>query len=104
MSSRSTGPRTLSGKEQSRMNALRHGLTSKQIVLPGEDTAAYEETRAAFFDEYQPVTSERTRALERMVDADWRLSRARRVHTAFVSQRIAEIQKSNPEMDHDIAH
>jgi hypothetical protein len=33
----STGPRTESGKAISRFNALRHGLTSEHLIIPGED-------------------------------------------------------------------
>jgi len=32
---RSRGPRTAAGKKRTRLNALRHGITSK-AVLPGE--------------------------------------------------------------------
>ncbi len=35
---RSTGPRTIAGKNQSRLNAYRHGLTSQVVVLPVDST------------------------------------------------------------------
>ncbi|HYI96311.1 MAG TPA: hypothetical protein VEX68_22400, partial [Bryobacteraceae bacterium] len=41
----STGPVTAAGKMASSQNAMRHGLTSKQIVLPGEDAEQYDELR-----------------------------------------------------------
>ena len=34
---KSTGPRTPEGKTAVRLNALRHGLRSEEILLPGED-------------------------------------------------------------------
>ena len=34
---KSTGPRTEEGKEASRQNALKHGLTGGGVVIPGED-------------------------------------------------------------------
>ena len=34
---RSTGPRTELGKARSKMNAVKHGLSAKAIVLEGED-------------------------------------------------------------------
>ncbi len=37
---RSTGPRTAAGKERSRRNGLKHGLTGAGIVVPDEDVAA----------------------------------------------------------------
>ena len=34
---KSTGPNTPEGKAAVRLNALRHGLLTQQILLPGED-------------------------------------------------------------------
>ena len=38
---RSTGPRTEAGKQQSRTNALRHGLTAETVVGILEDAEDY---------------------------------------------------------------
>ncbi len=37
---KSTGPRTPEGKAAIRRNALKHGLLSQEVLLPGEDEAA----------------------------------------------------------------
>ncbi len=50
----STGPRTPEGKERSRANALKHGLTGAGVVLLDEDAAAVEELARAFQDELDP--------------------------------------------------
>ena len=50
----STGPRAEAGKQRSRLNALRHGLTGQTVVLPTEDHAAYQRHSQSFLDEYQP--------------------------------------------------
>src|SRR3712207_8831160 len=42
----STGPKTDGGKAKSSLNATKHSLTSKQIVIPGEDPDAYDAHRA----------------------------------------------------------
>ena len=34
---KSTGPKTLEGKSAVRMNALKHGLLSRETLLPGKD-------------------------------------------------------------------
>ena len=56
-SRRSTGPVTIAGKAASSQNALRHGLTSKNIVIPGEDPAEYEAHRAALIRDIKPANS-----------------------------------------------
>jgi hypothetical protein len=37
---KSTGPRTPEGKAAVRLNALKHGLLSEEVLLPGGDEAA----------------------------------------------------------------
>ena len=39
---KSTGPRTPEGKAAVRLNALKHGLLSQAVLLPGEDEEALE--------------------------------------------------------------
>ena len=39
----STGPKTQEGKAVVRLNALRHGLLARDVVLPGEDADAFED-------------------------------------------------------------
>jgi hypothetical protein len=46
----STGPRSLAGKARSRMNAVSHGLTAQQTLLPGEDPAEYAGLRQSMFN------------------------------------------------------
>jgi hypothetical protein len=50
----STGPRTEAGKQRTKLNALRHGLTGQTVVLPTEDQSAYQRQSQSFLDEYQP--------------------------------------------------
>ena len=50
----STGPKTPQGIAACKHNATRHGLTGKQIVLPGEDPAAYDQVRSALLEEHAP--------------------------------------------------
>ena len=49
---RSTGPKTVSGKVASSKNAMRHGLLSREIVLPdesAEDFARFSDRLATHF-------------------------------------------------------
>jgi hypothetical protein len=84
----STGPVTAAGKAASSRNATRHGLTSKQIVLPGEDAAQYDELRADMIATYAPANAVETVLVEEIAAASWRLMRARR-HETLILRKIA---------------
>ena len=71
----STGPRTPDGKARSSRNALRHGLSSHNAVLPFEDQDAYQQHCRRFFDEYQPATPTETQLTQELADTAWRLNR-----------------------------
>src|SRR6266849_7849976 len=44
---KSTGPRTINGKQASRRNALRHGWTAETLIEPLEDPGSYRAFEAA---------------------------------------------------------
>ena len=48
---RCTGPRTPEGKAKASMNALKHGLTARTPLLPGEDKAEFEQFVAAVVED-----------------------------------------------------
>jgi hypothetical protein len=86
---KSTGPRTPEGKEAVRLNALKHGLLSRQVVLPEEDEEALRELSEHLRTELKPVGALENLLLDRIVSAYWRLSRLGRVEVGiFVSQRF----------------
>lgn len=51
---RSTGPKSDAGKTRSRMNALKHGFSSQEIVLEGEDADQFDALRAQLEAEFDP--------------------------------------------------
>jgi len=53
-SEHSTGPRTEAGKQRTRLNAMRHGLTGQTVVLPEDDLEIYQKRNQEFFTEYKP--------------------------------------------------
>src|SRR5215203_4351798 len=52
---KSTGPKTPEGKAAVRLNALKHGLLSREVLLPGEDEEALRELGERLRAELQPV-------------------------------------------------
>src|SRR5215203_5888596 len=80
---KSTGPRTPEGKAAVRLNALRHGLRSEEILLPGEDEQALRELDEYLRAELQPVGELENLLIDRVVAAYWRLRRVGRVEAGI---------------------
>jgi hypothetical protein len=80
---KSTGPKSHEGKAQSRMNALRHGLTASQAVLPHEDEDDYEKLREGMLESYAPADAAELAIIEELVNAYWRLMRLHRVENRY---------------------
>src|SRR5215212_3046361 len=72
---RSTGPKTPEGKDAVRLNALKHGLLSKETLLPGEDQEALRELDERLKDELRPVGELENLLVDRIVASYWRLGR-----------------------------
>jgi hypothetical protein len=72
-----TGPRTAAGKERSSLNALKHGLTSRRIVLPYENQAEYDALLKDLLDESQPVGTLEFELVNDIAACIWRLRRVR---------------------------
>jgi hypothetical protein len=79
---RSTGPRTAEGKSRSRFNALKHGLTAKTAVLPGEDAAAYQDRVESFVTALEPGNDLEQYLAEQAAQLSWQLDRADRAEAA----------------------
>ena len=81
----STGPRTEIGKKTSSLNALRHGLTSRIVVLPTEDLAAYKTFSAEFLTDLAPVTFAERQFAQTIIDTQWRLNRVRTLEDGMLA-------------------
>jgi hypothetical protein len=85
----STGPRSAEGKQRSRLNAVKHGLLSEFLLLPGEDPAALDELSAELRAELAPVGEQEELLVERMIGAAWRLRRLVKVETGIFAAHIS---------------
>lgn len=57
------------------LNALRHGLTARTVILPEADVAAFQAHCASFQDEFRPRTQSEKRIVQSMAEIQWRLDR-----------------------------
>jgi len=72
---KSTGPKTDEGKAAVCMNALRHGLRARSILIPGENPEEYDRLCASLEAEWRPRNTTEQLLLEQMVTAHWKLAR-----------------------------
>ncbi len=75
----STGPRTKTGKLASSRNAIKHGLASGQLLIPGEDPAAFDALLHDFLEEHQPATPTEQLLVKEMAQSHWFTQRALRL-------------------------
>ncbi len=96
---KSTGPKSEEGKSRSSRNSFKHGLYSKQLVLPGEDPAALDALKADLRAEHQPANETEEILVNELAEQYWRLRRARRLEADLLSSddivlsRLAAVQR-----------
>lgn len=87
---RSAGPVTPEGKARSALNAVRHGLCSRQFwLLPDEDPAELARLRAALVLELRPEGAAQMEIAETVVECWWRRRRASRLEAQILADSLA---------------
>jgi hypothetical protein len=81
----STGPTSAEGKARSSRNSFKHGLYSKQLVLPDEDPAELDSLRASLRAEHEPINTTEDMLVNDLAENFWRLRRMRE-REAFAMQ------------------
>jgi hypothetical protein len=92
---KSTGPRTEEGKQRSRCNAIRHGLTAETVIVGLEDPEDYESFEATIIADYDPTTAVERELVLRLASVLWRLRRAVGIETALfqsATKQSAQLQ------------
>src|SRR6267378_7096742 len=94
---KSTGPRTVAGKQRSSLNALRHGLTGQTVVLPTDDLSAYQRHCKEFLDQYLPKNKMEVQLTQTIADLTWRLNRITAIEADLLTMGV------DPENNQDTA-
>ncbi len=87
---KSTGPTTPEGKERSRRNALRHGLTAETVIAALEDAEDYQAFEAAVIADYDAESAVERELVLRLASVLWRLRRATGIETALFESVTAD--------------
>ncbi len=85
---RSTGPRTAAGKDRSKRNAFKHGLTAKEVLITAgdgkENKREYEQLLAGFRDYFRPVGLPQALLVDEIAICFWKKKRAHRFETGAI--------------------
>ena len=99
---RGGGPKSEAGKARSALNATRHGLSSRHLLLPGEDPAVYEQRTTAIFESFAPTNEAEAEVVALIADDMWRLDRLTRIEQGLSNARIEDL-RSQTTLASDIA-
>jgi hypothetical protein len=80
---KSTGPITDEGKQQSRCNAVRHGLTAETVIGALEDAEDYQAFEATIIADYVAQSAVERELVLRLASLLWRLRRATTIETGL---------------------
>jgi hypothetical protein len=71
----SSGPKTQAGRARSRMNAVKHGLTAREITVEGERPEEFDAFREGLFADHKPASALERELIDRLAGLLWRLRR-----------------------------
>jgi hypothetical protein len=80
---KSTGPITEEGKQRSRCNAVRHGLTAETVIGALEDAEDYKAFEAAIIADYDVQSAVERELVLRLASLLWRLRHATTMETGL---------------------
>jgi hypothetical protein len=80
---KSTGPKSEEGKQVSRCNAVRHGLTAETVIGALEDAEDYQAFEAAITADYDAQSAVERELVLRLASILWRLRRATTIETGL---------------------
>src|SRR5580700_1397611 len=99
---KSTGPTTEEGKQRSRCNAVRHGLTAETVINALEDAGDYKAFEAAITADYDAQSAVERELVLRLASALWRLRRATAVETGLFNIEADQPSAAQPMPAHSL--
>ena len=90
----STGPKTSQGKDRSRRNVIRHGLTAETVIVGLEEAHDYEAFEATVIADYDAQSAVERELVLRLASVLWRLRRATGIETSLFQTAIKQSSQS----------
>lgn len=92
---KSTGPTSPDGKARAARNALKHGLLSRDMLIPGEKAKELKAFRESIVAQVAPAEGELEEFLaDRVVESAWRLRRAVRLERETIQDKLSSEWRS----------
>ena len=89
---KSTGPKTEKGRAVSKLNALKHGILSKEVVVRGrqikEDESEFAALHLRFWEDWNPVGATEEMLVGEIVTTHWRLRRALKAESGEIALSV----------------
>jgi len=103
---KSTGPKSVSGKQIVSGNALSHGLTAEKHVIIGESIEEFNTLKDSMFKTYRPRGACEEEIFIKLVEFLWRLRRVGLIETGIFGNEILEYDKDKykPTLSSNISH
>jgi len=106
---KSTGPKTETGKQVSRCNAVRHGLTAETVIGLLEDAEDYKAFEAGIIADYDAQSAVERELVLRLASVLWRLRRATTMETGLFeiqAEHLRDCRQNRPLLpdSRDIIH
>jgi hypothetical protein len=94
---KSTGPKTELGKQHSRRNATRHGLTAETVIQFLEDEQDYKAFELSVTSDFDARTAVERELVLRLAGVLWRLRRATAIESGLLQIHSGTVGTSAPE-------
>ncbi len=89
---KAAGARSPEGIERAKMNALKHGITARALVLPGESSDMFDEFAASLRDELNPQSPIQHILVNDIIGAAWRQRRYLVFETNAIAHTTEEMR------------
>ena len=96
---KSTGPKSLEGKQRSSKNALIHGLNAKDVVMPWENPEEFAAELAQWNHDFQPQSAAAAALVERAASAAWRCRRCVKLETERFAMHVGILRQNRMTRD-----
>ena len=90
------------GYELSRLNAVRHGILSRHLVLPWEDQREYDDLLKSLVAEHAPSGTTEHHLVEELAGIIWRKQRVVMAEAAACRAGLRSALEKKPWRDHDV--